>query len=251
MKKIQLITTSILCLLIIACSSDNDSNAVVDPTTKLKLKRTYNDSGSQTAFFYNEDGNIKQEIWSSATESTVKSFYYNNGVLTKVTATADPGEPTDDFTEINFTYEGNWIKQAIHYKNGILTLNATCTYTGSLLTAITLNRPNQENSFLAIEYDASGNVTKQTNSEGSFDPIVSEYSGYDNKINPIYAAYPEAFAKLDSSHSKNNYTIATEDYSPNNYFTYEYNQQGYPTKMVHTMEGYAPFTTYFEYYPIE
>ncbi len=243
------ITLLLIALSVISCSSDDSA------PYEVKANR------------------ITKEI----TENTTKTFSYNsNNQLTKITDLGDLGFGTTQSVE-NYTYSGSLVSEITTDYSGSSNygFKYTYIYDGDKVVAINIKRYlgagtydnfsqlffdySMPNKIERAEYRADGTTTRTVYDIANGNPTsysvytgvtantpngqlnyTNVYSNYDDSKTP-YAGLPLIFREPNLF--TNNPRMTQSSGSTVNY-SYEYNQDGYPTKKTTTFNSTTTTTTY-------
>lgn len=221
MKKLLLFSMALFALN--SCSSDDSGQSTTSEDVKLK---SISSETSITEIYYsgNQLNYIETERFGEGIFKTV--YIYENGVIV---GQKDYENGIYKANEDNtYIYDNGNIIKASGVEDGILFLHE---YTYNSSNQMTVDAQYNDGVYCCssiYEYDSSGNVN-----------YGSGY--YDNKKNPIYYVFPEAFNKIKKT-SKNNAVDSGK-------YIYEYNESGFPTKKKTKDEnGSIIKTELFQYY---
>lgn len=243
------LTLVTVALLAAACS---DSDVSPNPAPESLLPVRVEEDNFTKEIFYDAQGRIDRILHKSIYPNQVElktefDFQYDaSGKLARV--------QTGDFL-FEYTYDGNLISRTNEYIGDHLTQYHLFKYDGrGLVTEIATYQdiPEQGGWFRTtrgvFEYNASANMTRQTSyyEEGGVEKMLYrfDYLSYDNK--PSYkAVFDVVFFNPQMKYSMNN-PKQMESRNRNgilsaiDYYSYEYNQTGYPVKQFTTT--YVPST---------
>lgn len=207
-----------LSILFISCSSDDNSGGGQNPEPQsIRLKKiTYSD-GSTTNFIYNN--NILSEVIGvSQNQNLKREFIYENNKLVRLKKYVNNVYQSNE--DLFFQYTNSNITTSSGYESNILFSHQ---YQYNTLSQMTEDAQYDDSSYCCTNfytYNSNGNISLISNSENSFTTTFS----YDDKKNPLYYTYPEAYSKIKEI-SKNN--IISESSIT---YNYEYNSDNFPLK---------------------
>lgn len=216
-----------LSIAIFSCSSnDEDSNLITDLTGKLKSTQK---DGEERIYNYNNYGFITEITTNKQDNFNMKYTYEGNKIVSMLGISNGLGIGE------NYIYSGNLISQSVslgdyfqrsndffYDSSGFLVKTIRYTKEG--------NAPRKETSIEEYTY-VNGNLVSETITiTGTGEIFLSNYE-YDDKKNPIYASFPDAFNKIIIA-SKNNIIKLTNENDGVKFYQYEYNDLGFPIKSV-------------------
>ncbi len=254
-------------LTFVACTKDDEDDAGDDtPPVKKEMKvvKMINEDGSYSEVLYNDDNNIKQILYKDAAGDDLP--YYDDFLYTGTNVTTytnyNNGAPNIRFI---ITYTGDKPVSAIYQVNNAGTLEDTYTldfvFTGDQLTEYTysMDLAGTATPVLKFEFSYSGDNVSKTLTYGYTASGLAMQSTvmneYDSKKFYMYGYGIDYVFGNDRFLSPNNNTKTTktdgadapvdaESYN----FTYEYNDNDYPTKETKkTFDDQSTVITTFEY----
>ena len=271
MKKILLLVAVIL---MASCSTSDDSDNNNGGLIREVKKFLFDALDTTTTYEYNSSGNISKITSVSNSETVITTFNYDdNGRMTGfVEETSDvfgdetvetdvfgytgdlvtsicieletiTNENIPDYADkIEYFYNANGFAERIDHFWGEDSEFSDCDDITDL----------QFSEFL--EYDGNGNMIYYLNdNDGFFGPNYYDYT-YDSNPHPLSNVQPEEFNKLYGFSTRNNiasaveYNANTDEQSATISFEYEYNDNGFPTRLtrVYDAGGFSQTQT-FEY----
>ncbi|WP_339889764.1 hypothetical protein [uncultured Flavobacterium sp.] len=232
MKKI--ITILIVSILFFSCSSDDssdNSNNTEPQTIKLK-KITYSD-GSTLNFSYSNNI-LSQTVGVSQNETFKREFVYENDKLVRIKNYVNNLYLNNE--DIVYQYIGNNISSSLGYEGNIL-FSHQFSYNNSNQM---IEDSQSDNSVYCCSnyytYNSNGNILIKSNSDNNF---TTNYT-YDDKKNPLFYSFPEAYSKIKEI-SKNN--IISEDFN----YSYTYNSSDFPITKNQLSSGLSVLVETYEY----
>ncbi len=216
-----------------AASRTNLLLTISDPANGLLTTLTYDGANRLKTFSRNSNAYNPSRYYTFAYDAA--------GKLTDLLETADstPGAATTDSTHYSYGADGKLAKKEYYrvWDPGSAELQHVYeyTYTPGKVDELYLTVSSGTGFRQVYTVNDSGNVTlievytgvTTTNHTGTFDGSIT-YSNYDNK-RAIQESFPDAF--LFPGNNANN--VGAVAYSWGGYsYTYEYNEDGYPTKRV-------------------
>ncbi|MBK5214207.1 MAG: hypothetical protein JJE55_11170 [Flavobacteriaceae bacterium] len=254
-----LLTSLLISMLSISCSSDDNPG---DPVETLKLVKTEKASENlKIDYEYNTEGILSKAIGTYPNFGYESTFTYSDNNLTKWKE-----EETGQFpstTEQNFTYDaqGRLSKYigpsedvTLTYTANNVTLTGTIEGNANATAQLELDanglitKFTETNQYTIFQYDSTGNMTSAESFDNSDNPIAAFTITYDAKINPFYGQFKsvyierfiEFFWKFDGiyvsgmdgysfPYQKNNITAIKENNIPVASYAYMYDAEEYPT----------------------
>lgn len=233
MKKLFLLLSYLI--LFSACSSD-DSSINGSQTSENKLKKVTTNE-EVTTFFYSNNQisyTITNEI--STGDEYKEEYIYENGVISKIKRYTNNVYQSNSDTF--YAYSNGKISTSSSNEDDILFSHQ---YTYNSLNQMTKDAQYDDgvyNSEETFTYFSDGNI--QSHSHSAFSGIYN--FTYDNKINPLYYAYPEYYSKILAISKNNETTDGTFT------FEYVYNSDNLPIQKTTKLSGTVFSVENFEYY---
>lgn len=236
MKKIKLLILTFIVTLTFSCNSDDDADDNSSPEIGYKLVKieTYrmpNDELKETTIFeYNDDGFVsktERTHYNSGLNTT--NYIYTNGKITTINYAYNNSSE-------NHTYTGELITSSIY--TNVIPLHDNHSYfynsNNQVIKNVSSNDDSVSELVATYTYDSNSNMLSKDYVTHSY------YSTYDTKKNPFRLVFPEVLLKIKFIGQNN---VLTDDYG--NVFSYEYNDNEYPSKQYHYYVG--DFITYSLY----
>lgn len=243
-----------------SCGEENPDDLVtpVDPQSGCRLTELREQGDDEvTKVEYNAQGNISKVTETGRGDTDIIAYTYDaNNRLIKVEQTNDSD---NDYSAYEYT---NGLVSAIkEYDGGVLESTITLKYDANK-RLIELTEDLDDDIYkVTFEYDNKGNVTK---SEAFFDNMLSRrrvFENYDDKKTPLSAV--PGLVEPSAMASKNNPGKETVQYftdqdgngqvdaqpydSRVTTYTYEYNSNGFPTKITQSEAGGRSYIQLYTY----
>ena len=229
-----------LAISIASCSSD-DSEPTQNPISNLKVKKI-TQGNSITDFTYVNGSIVKSITTTPGEDSFVTEYTYNNDKMVALYSyelNTNSGAKSSEIA-LSYQYTGDKITTSTEISNN-QTYSNTYTYENNLLK----NRKefyanNVINTDYYYEYFSNGNLKNITeNNSGS--TYITTFSTYDNNKNYLNLIFPKAYQLIRVTNQNN---ILTASYGT---FVYEYNSEGYSTKISKTSGPNPQADAFIEY----
>ncbi|PHR69255.1 MAG: hypothetical protein COA67_11035 [Lutibacter sp.] len=220
MKKITLLLLIFVLTFTFSCDSEDDTPETTYKLVKLEGFNSDDELEFSSTIEYNEDGFLNKAIETIGNETYITNYIYSNGKIVTV------DYPDSDETE-NYTYTDDLITSSVT-EEGSQTYNYTYMYNSSN-QMIKKTKTTQGNAVSETTYTYDINDNALSVNYGNSNVITYTY---DTKINPLRLALPNALLKIFSI-GQNNKLISNPDVN----YTYEYNDNDYPTKQNYYLNG--------------
>lgn len=231
----------LISLVLISCSEE----PVPNPESDLRLASiSYTDNRSDQ-FMYNTEGKINEVVSTFPYGESRKVYEYNNSGYLNQILTFDESS-TEPYAKDVIVYNSqNAISNIYRYNltNGQFQLNSTIkpTYGSNNLPKELLYTYEGSPSFQSKQmlYWNEGNLIKVENYDGENQLLHEFFYEYDNHpnfklSNPFYINAPESSSKNNLvKMDYNDYTGLLDTFCKPCTYSYEYNEEGLPTKVKH------------------
>lgn len=168
--------------------------------------------------------------------------YDNNGRLIKLTGYQTDGE-VDSYLTYEYNQAGQLVKITNHHADGSIASTGTHEYDSNgdrVKTTFTGKQWDNEPAASTITYEyAGGNLVRSTNNGGPWLDVITEYEYYLDRENKLTAFEETVLGELPNRNllKKRTHTYPPVDgvtYTSASQYTYEYNDKGFPTKVIST-----------------
>ncbi|RPD96184.1 hypothetical protein EGM88_10475 [Aureibaculum marinum] len=252
MKKYYILTIIISVLILTNCtSSDSDINDKTPKKYYRLVKETeYNSDGTIEdilTYSYNENGYLIKAVEQSGNDILVSNLNYIDNKISSIVYTGNQ--------RIDFIYENNIISSYTSNLDGDnLVYKFTYNDNNQIINKLAFNEGKLSNE-RKFKYYSNGNLAQEIFEYNDGYTFQEDFE-YDNKKNPHYLSYPLGLITIEPI-SENNVIKKTRvsSYPTNNKsiitFEYEYNDKGYPIKMIEYVDGDVENTTEYEYKEVD
>ncbi len=257
MKKLNLLITTLVGIILLSCSSDDNNNGEPNPgpSQKIKLLKKMTFSGGANYslnFYYNSDDTIDKIESSGTGNDLIKQFFYNNGILER-TELQDFNEVPNGTIEQYIYDNGQLIERLDFFNNTTLDERFVYSFSNGQIVNIKyfgFNQTSYSEQYI-FQYDSNENVISRK-TDYVDNSIISDEEftfTYDDKKNPFINFEPSIVLIDDFFSFKNNPTsqILTDLSNSNLIFqknyTYTYDSDDYAISRTDGIE-----TIIYEYY---
>jgi hypothetical protein len=238
MKYVQLV--SLMIITVFSCQKSEEDPVIIEDSTYVrvtKLESIFEDNTFENVVFsYLPDGKVSQFVLSGTHRPGFSGTYgYSNNKLTSIQYS------TGDIR--TFTYSGDLI---------VLRTDGTQPVTSYEYLYNSSNQVTHLKSFIEnvleceefFEFNSQGNIISHNNQCAS---QINEFE-YDSNKNPNELIYPESYLRISSFTPNNNTILRLQGNIQNIAISnYQYNLEGYPSKVFHSISGNLWQTTEFTY----
>lgn len=238
----------------------------VSLVNKLKSYRYVMEPKTGMDYYYNSEGLIeKMDLIIDNKVDLVQKFYYKDGLLSSMssnTVVNTPGQPVHSHT-YTFKHSGKQIVEISVIRTSNIPVDTTpMIYTFSYdlrgfgkTRKLEYIRDGKKDVYYIerLTTDDKGNVTQLERDfyrEGVFRNTVLELREYDNKVNPLYKVVTPILLEnylCPNNLTKLTYVGVAPGTTHSDFYTYEYNAAGLPSKIT-TKTASVTYTTNQEYY---
>jgi hypothetical protein len=235
MKTLKNIGALLVCIVLTCCSKNDDDSDQGELQTYLTKITT---SNSTTAYYYDENNRITlEEVTSTSSQVTLyRNFYNNNGQLIERTA-----DYTDESFDYKYTYHYNAEGNLTKIETYIIEGGAAPSYHQkseadySVPGKISIYRTPYFGTFPYLQYeyslDSKGNVLERLfYSPSQILENTTQYTTFDDEKSPEQLLPKTSYVQSFNNNLTYTFTDNTSGELSNLAFTYEYNNDGYPTK---------------------
>ncbi len=219
------------------------------------------DPDTRIAIAYNAQE--KPSRYSVQTEGLAEQYslleYDNTGRLTKMTTYQADGK-VDQYIVYEYNQAGQLAKTTTYDADGSISGTGTHEYDSNGNRVKTTSRSmqwgaEQSSSTTTYEY-AGGNLIRSTSNGGPWLDVITEYEYYPDRENKLSAYEETVYGEVPNRNllkkRTHTYPDSSGDFIYTAEYTYEYNDKGFPTKVVWTsssnqLPGTSTTETLYEY----